>query len=120
MFQVPEKYRITKIGNLSMASSAKDGNNGAFLIPFNGENFFVIASDGEGWEHVSVSIYKKKRCPYWHEMCFIKNLFWSKDETVLQYHPAENDYVNMHEWTLHLWKPINKEFPKPDKIMIGI
>ena len=59
----------------------------------------------EAWEHVSVSLFPKaKRLPTWEEMQGVKDLFWRKDETVLQYHPAESDYVNVYD-CLHLWKP---------------
>jgi hypothetical protein len=74
------------------------------------------------WEHVSVSVRVpgETRCPTWEEMCEIKDMFWDKDETVIQYHPAEADYVNMHPHTLHLWKPIGVELPTPPSIMVGV
>jgi hypothetical protein len=81
--------------------------------------YVVIASWGMGWEHVSVSIPQQQRCPIWSEMCYIKSLFWNDDETVIQYHPAKQDYVNFHPFVLHLWKPIGIELPKPPSIMIG-
>lgn len=59
----------------------------------------------ESWEHVSVSVYPKaKRLPSWREMQVIKDLFWRKDETVVEFHPAESEYVNVYD-CLHLWKP---------------
>lgn len=77
----------------------------------------VIISNGGGWEHVSVSL--PHRCPTWGEMCMIKNLFFNKDETVIQYHPAESEYVNAHEYCLHLWRPINEKIPTPPKEFVG-
>ncbi len=65
-----EKYRILA-GPLG--SDTSYGNNGAFEIPLGGRKVYVIASDGAGWEHVSVSL--KGRCPTWNEMCWIKELF---------------------------------------------
>lgn len=66
------------------------------------------------WEHVSVHIreYSKKggkrverhRPPTWDEMCYVKRLFWADDEVVVQFHPAESEYVNLHQHVLHLWK----------------
>ena len=76
----------------------------------------VRVSDGEGWEHVSISLYN--RTPKWKEMCFIKDLFWDEDEVVLQYHPAKDNYVNKFEHCLHLWKPIGLEFPVPPMIFV--
>ena len=59
MFKVPNQYRIT---SGKMASSLEDGNNGAFEIPIEKHlTGWVIVSDGQGWEHVSVHLrYKKK------------------------------------------------------------
>jgi hypothetical protein len=79
----------------------------------------IIASWGMGWEHVSVSLPTEHRCLDWGEMCHVKGLFWNDDETVIQYHPAKQDYVNCHPFVLHLWKPIGIELPKPPTILIG-
>lgn len=109
-----------------MYSDPSNGNNGLFLIPhfkIHGYSFLAMVSDGLGWEHVSVSIQSNKktdRCPTWEEMCWVKDLFWSKDEVVIQYHPAESDYVNNHKACLHLWKPIGVVLPVPDSLMVGI
>ena len=40
-----------------------DDKNGAFKIFVNGRALFCIASNGRGWEHVSVSPKNQKRCP---------------------------------------------------------
>lgn len=120
MFKVPEQYRVTQ-GSIFMRSTAADGNNGAFAISYKPSKvtLFCIASDAHGWDHVSISIMESKRCCTWEEMCFIKDLFWSKNECVLQYHPAEEDYVNIHPYCLHLWRPQGVTVPRPPKIMVG-
>lgn len=120
MFQVPEKYRI-KTG--PQASDRSFGNNGAFWIQLS--KYFhalAIASDGAGWEHVSVSIRTESgtRMPTWTEMCYIKNLFWSDEDTVVQYHPPKSDYVNMHPHVLHIWRPVGIEIPRPPSILVGV
>ena len=94
-----------------------DEHNGAFKVFVNGRSFFVIASNGGGWEHVSVTPCNKKRktCPTWEEMCQIKAMFFEPEETVIQYHPAESEYVNNHEYCLHLWRPIGQTIPTPPK-----
>ncbi len=75
-----------------------------FLIPFEGRELSVFASNwGGGWEHVSVSL--KNRCPNWREMCLVKNLFWNDDEECIQFHPKESEYINLHNYCLHIWKP---------------
>jgi hypothetical protein len=79
MFKVPEKYRIN-VG--AFASDASFGNNGAFgLILDKGTRVLAIASDGGGWEHVSVS--RTDRCPTWDEMCKVKDMFWSAEDCVV-------------------------------------
>lgn len=114
-FHVPEINRITKG---PYGSPPNSGNFGAFVIEHKGILFRVIASDQLGWEHVSVSI--GNRCPTWDEMCYIKSIFWDTDDTVIQYHPAEQEYVNNHPHCLHLWRPIGQTIPTPPAIMVGI
>ena len=119
MFKVPESYRV-KGGNLG--SRASDGNNGAFTIPYPKHNISmrVIATDGIGWEHVSVSIRGKKRVPSWEEMCHVKTLFWDAENAVVQFHPAESEFVNMHQYCLHMWRPTDERLPVPDAILVGL
>ncbi len=109
-------YRV-RTGRL--ASVTSDGNNGAFRVPMLADNISVnvIASDGEGWEHVSVSL--PNRCPTWEEMCRIKALFWDGDDCVIQFHPPVTDYVNNHPYCLHLWRPIRAAVPMPPRWMVG-
>lgn len=115
--KVPNQYRI-KEGILG--SDNNFGNNGAFQIPkgLNGKYFSVIASDDEGWEHISVSL--PSRCLTWEEMCFIKDLFWDEEDCVVQYHPSKSKYVNNHPNCLHLWKPTGKQIETPPSILVGI
>lgn len=113
--KVPEQFRIT---DGPLGSDESFGNNGAFYIYFENRHFTVIASDGQDWEHVSVST--GNRPPNWKEMCFIKNLFWGEDECVVQYHPPKDQYVNNHESCLHLWKPLKEKMPVPPSILVGI
>lgn len=94
--------------------------NGAFMLPpeITGSDLpiAVIASNGGGWDHVSVST--SKRTPTWEEMQRVKELFFEDDEVVIQIHPAKNDYVNFHPYCLHLWRPQNHEIPLPDVTMV--
>lgn len=118
MFHVKEEYRIK---NGLIGSDKRFGNNGAFQITKNRVIFYIIASDGEGWDHVSVhcKFCGIERTPTWDEMCFIKSVFWDEDDCVIQYHPSKKEYVNLHKYTLHLWRPTNSEFPIPNKILVG-
>jgi len=117
-FHVPNHYRI-KTGAGSYNSDDSDENNGAFYIPtphFH-KPLLVIASDGLGWEHVSVSL--ETRCPNWDEMCLLKDLFWDSEDIVIQIHPPKSKYINQHPYCLHLWRPINAQILIPDQILVG-
>ena len=110
-----ESRRVTKG---PMRSTSKFGNNGLFIVLYAGREWTVIASNGLDWEHVSVA--NKKITPSWEVMCYFKNLFWNEDETVIQFHPAKEDYVNNHKHCLHMWKPLKEEIPTPFKLMVGV
>lgn len=101
------------------ASCPEHGFNGAFEIQVNGEMLRIIASDGLGWQHVSVSKSGSTKCPNWEHMCRVKELFWGDDEWVMQFHPPKKDYVNNHPGCLHLWRPTQERMPVPDAILVG-
>lgn len=78
----------------------------------------VIASDGEGWDHVSVSL--AHRIPNWLEMEHIKRMFFRPDECCMQLHVAVVDHINCHPHTLHLWRPNDgREIPRPPNSLVG-
>jgi hypothetical protein len=76
------------------------------------KRYKIIVSDGLGWDHVSVTLSNNK-IPTWLEMCWLKSLFFKDDETVIQYHPKQSDYVNAHKGCLHLWRPQQVDIPTP-------
>src|SRR5215467_1400917 len=124
MRKAPESARKIRGG---MYSDKTYGNNGVFIFPhYKVIDYEIrcIISDGEGWEHVSVTVSHKdkdpSRSPTWEEMCYVKQMFWHDEECVIQYHPAKTEYVNCHPFCLHLWKPVNKEIPIPNKLMVGL
>lgn len=71
----------------------------------------VIASWGEGWDHVSVSL--PNRCPTWAEMEEIKHRFFEPDEVAYQLHVPSSMHINTHEYCLHMWRPQASEIPLP-------
>jgi hypothetical protein len=119
MFKVPERFRVTH-GTLGTDKSR--GNTGYFLIKSLKlkKPLRAIVSDELGWEHVSVSL--PARCPTWDEMCFVKDLFWDATDLVIQLHPPRSEYVNTHEYCLHMWRKsgTNDFLEMPPKIMVGI
>lgn len=104
-------------------SSAQDGFNGAFdfAIPGEARRVFCIASDGLGWQHVSVSFGKNPSIPSWSVMCAVKELFWDDEDYVIQFHPAKSRYVCNHPGVLHLWRCTDgREQPVPPDELVGI
>lgn len=70
------------------------------------------------WDHVSVSL--PARCPNWTEMCVVKELFWGDDETVMQLHVPKAQHLNLHPYTLHLWRPANLVIPMPPSEAVAV
>lgn len=109
MLIYPEKYRIQ--GYPEQA--------GAFLVPFEGRNLRVIASNGEGiveWDHVSVSL--PNRCPNWREMSHIKKIFFEEKDIVIQFHVGKSQHINVHPYCLHLWRHHTERFPLPPVFLV--
>lgn len=98
------------IGN-GLYSSFRNEPFGMFL--FGAGSIKVIVSDGLGWDHVSVSL--NDRCPTWHEMNWIKNLFFDPECCVVQFHPPESRYINNHEFVLHMWHKQGHEYELPPR-----
>lgn len=106
---------------IEIKREGKDGIGGVIYDKNTRVKLNFILSWGAGWEHCSVSITDRyKRTPSWEQMCFIKNSFWNDDECCVEYHPAKKDYVNNHEYCLHIWKPIDQEIPTPPSLMVGL
>ena len=113
-FHVPKNYMISH-----PTLGFGEANNGYFRFEREGVLFHCIASDGAGWEHVSVTL-NKKRCPTWQEMCLVKDMFWDSEDVVIQYHAAKSEHVNNHNYCLHLWRPIDKKIECPPSILVGV
>lgn len=89
-----------------------------FFNPVDRKRWYVIFTRGFGWEHLSIS--QGNKTPTWDVMCMVKEIFWGDDEVCVEFHPKKEDYINMHEHCLHIWKPIGVEIPTPPPIMVGI
>lgn len=76
----------------------------------------VIASSGEGWDHVSVS--SSHGPPTWDQMEVIKRLFFKDDETALQFHVPIAKHINIHNNCLHLWRPHRFRIKLPPEYMV--
>lgn len=110
------RYRQTGPRIVEIFGSVGDQHNGVFIIPSNTdrEDLRIIASanaDLGGWDHVSVS--RAERCPTWEEMDFIHKLFFRPDEVCMQLHVPPKDRINIHPYTLHIWRPWVTPIPLP-------
>ena len=109
---------IRKTRNLFIeAETDNAGMGGYYYDVISGKNLNFIFSYQMGWEHLSVSMPSKT--PSWDQMCRMKDIFWNKDEACVEYHPKEEDYVNMHQQCLHIWKPTEEYLPTPPHILVG-
>lgn len=91
-----------------------DKGSGVFDIPSaaTGVTLQCVASSGEGWDHVSVSL--SHRTPNWREMELVKRAFFQPDETAMQLHVPLADHINLAATCLHLWRPNDgREIPRP-------
>jgi len=96
-----------------------NGGNGCFqfMSLVDGMPIRAIASDGGGWDHVSVS--RADRVPNYNEMEQIAGLFFKDDETAVQYHVPKSEHVNHHPNCLHWWRPTEERLAKPPASMVG-
>ena len=114
-----EKYRQREFERERYGTNG-DAKNGVFKVYVHGVGFWVVASNGGGWDHVSVTYSnpKKKACPTWEQMCAIKNMFFEDEEDAIEYHPKKSEYVNVHPYCLHIWRPNNNELEVPPIWMV--
>jgi hypothetical protein len=115
-----DTYRRTDAEVRKYYGSIGDETCGVFLIlsVIDRAPFVVVASSGDGWDHVSVS--RANRCPNWPEMEQIKRLFFKDDETAMQLHVPVTDHLSRHAYCLHLWRPHNVEIPRPPAWMVDV
>jgi hypothetical protein len=119
VLHVSLKMEGCRITTGEWGSRIGSGPNGLFFVRHSPRHprLKVIISNGQGWEHASVST--PNRCPTWEEMAFVKDLFWEPEDVVMQIHPAQSEYINCHPYCLHLWRPLNAEIPTPPWFLVG-
>lgn len=77
----------------------------------------IIASNGQGWDHVSVST--PDRCPTWDEMEQVKRFFFEDWETAVQFHVPPSEHVNYHPFCLHLFRSQRTTISRPPAHLVG-
>lgn len=73
--------------------------------------------DGREWLHVSLS--REKRLPSWEDMKLAKSIFCADRRYAYQVFPPPEKFVNIHEFCLHLYAPIDGLPALPDFTLGG-
>lgn len=105
--------QIKETTNLFVDKEGYDGFAGRYFDKDSNKMLQYVFSWGGGWEHLSVSLPRK--CPTWEQMCKMKEIFYDDEEVCVEYHPRRSDYVNMHQYCLHIWRPIDESIPTPPR-----
>lgn len=108
-----DHLRLRSAEVLKRFGSYGNHGNGCFAVPSptDSAEMFVLASDGAGWDHVSVS--RGNRCPNWPEMEHVKRLFFEDSETAMQLHVPVSQHISVHPYCLHIWRPHLVPIPLP-------
>ena len=109
---------IIKSKRVLVGDIAMDGFRGEIHLP--GWSGSVIASTGGGWDHVSVSPYKRSYTPSWDDMTMVKDIFFNDYEAVIQVHPPKAEYVNNMPNCLHLWRCRYRDMVLPPSCFVGL
>jgi hypothetical protein len=94
-----------------------DGGAFALRSPTDRKPMQIIASNGEGWDHVSVS--RTDRVPNWEEMEHVKRLFFEDWEVAMQLHVPPAAHISVHPNCLHMWRPQSGSIPMPQAWMVA-
>lgn len=113
MKELEEIKANQRLTDIAIAPDGIAGN-----IHMDGWRGSVMASWGGGWDHVSVAPRRLVNVPSWEDMCIIKDIFFRDDETVVQYHPRADRYVNVMPNCLHLWRPQREPLPEPPMLLV--
>jgi hypothetical protein len=109
-------YTICLLPQIQVRAVDEDGGAFALRSPVDRRVLTVVASNGLDWDHVSVS--RADRVPTWFEMEYVKRLFFTDDEVVMQLHVAVAQHIDIHPNCLHLWKPQATTIPLPPSLMV--
>lgn len=108
-----ERGRTAGAGMLGLFTLHGPRGTTLAVVVSDGSNWTECGLPGEPWEHVSVST--RLRTPTWDEMEWVRDAFFELDETVLQFSVPREKHINIHEHTLHLWRPTVTPIPLPPK-----
>lgn len=112
-----DKLRISPPTFWMGAGGRGDDICGAFEFKQGKARLRVIATAGDDWEHVSVSL--EKRCPTWEEMAWIGRKFFGPDAYAMQLMVPVTEHISHHPYCLHWWRPVGVEIPVPPHWMVA-
>jgi len=114
-----DQWRDRSAAVIRLYGSAGDHTCGVFnMPPLTGDYMIrIIASSGEGWDHVSASL--PNRCPTWDEMSAVKRAFFRRNEWAMELHPPQAENLSMHNFCLHLWRCQFADIPLPPSYMVA-
>ncbi|WP_445246329.1 DUF7694 domain-containing protein [Microcoleus sp. OTE_8_concoct_300] len=106
--ELPCNWLVQAIGLDGGAYKSRDG----LIVIISGS----IEKDGYSWVHLSLS--RKKSVPTWIDLVKVKELFLGADSVAIQILPPRSEWVNVHEFCLHLYQCLD-ERPVPDFRKLG-
>jgi hypothetical protein len=98
---IPTDWRLRQDGLDGAAYQRTDG----LLVILSGNR----ETDGRRWLHVSCSY--RNRLPTWDDLRAVKDAFVGPDRYACQVFPPRDRYVNIGPFVLHLWSPLDGEWP---------
>lgn len=109
-------YRIATEYAKEQIGKYYDRNNAVMQIPCGVFMLRVIASIGDGWDHVSVSL--ASRTPTWAELEFVRKMLFKPHEIVVQFHVPSDKHINIHPNCLHLWREHGQKVRLPPSYLV--
>jgi hypothetical protein len=107
---------LTKLAYPKLKTVQLGIDGGLFKLRHRGRNYNIVASYGGGWDHISVD--EDGITPSWEMMQLIKEIFFDDSEVCYEFHPAKENYVNIHPGVLHIWRKQGFDMPMPPLAMV--
>jgi hypothetical protein len=103
-----------------IASTDADGWNGHFMMPLEGEMWYIVLCDRLGWKRLSIANAVKHQLPSPQIMRQVKDLFYGDDEWAIEFFPPKDEHIEAgYPYRLDLWMPLHAELPRPTIATFG-
>jgi hypothetical protein len=101
-FPLPNRWRYLRRFGPSGAAYT-DTKTGMTII----ETISDVSDSDQDWHHLSMA--HEDHVPTYDEMKLCKAVFIGDAHTSMQFFPAKSRHVNIHEYCLHLWTPMDHD-----------